>query len=178
MNNSKLSMSQKVWLGLALIGVVVIGCLSLMLGKVWGERNQKQVELEQLRLKGMDVEDLELNRQILEVRLEELGEFFLEGETGVAGVAESLESIARETGVGLKLSFENFPKKVDIGGRYQQGLGMYAEVSGVYQGVLSWVRKVEQLPYFIRLSEVKMGLAKDESGVKAEFKGVIFLKNE
>jgi len=178
MNNSRLSSSQKIWLGLALVGVGVIGWLSLVLGRVWGERDQKQVELGQLRLKGMDVEDLELNRQILEARLEELEEFFLEGETGVAGVAESWESIAGETGVSLKLSFENFPKKVDIGGRYQQGLGMYAEVGGSYQGVLSWVKKVEQLPYFIRLSEVKMGLAKELSGVKAEFKGVIFLKNE
>lgn len=178
MKDSRLSTSQKIGLGLALVGVGVIGWLSLMLGKVWEEKNQKQIELEQLSLKGMDVEDLEFNRQILETRLEELEEFFLEGETGVAGVAEGLESIAAETGVSLKLSFENFPKKVDIGGRYQEGLGMYAEVVGPYQEVLSWVRKVEQLPYFIRLSEVKMGLAKDESGVKAEFKGVIFLKNE
>jgi len=55
---------------------------------------------------------------------------------------------------------------------------MYAEVEGPYQGILEWVRRVEELPYFIRLSEAKIGLAKLMPGVNTEFTGVMFLKNE
>lgn len=177
-SNNKLSTGQKVWLGLTVVGAGVSLWLLTVVNRTWQENSQNEIRAQELSLKAADVEELEINRQILAEKLTELEGFFLEGETGVAAAAERMEAMANQAEVSLVLAFEDFPDKVDIGGIYQAGLGMHAEVDGSYQRVLEWVRRIEELPYFIRLSEVKIGLVKLGPGVKAEFKGVIFLKNE
>lgn len=178
MRNNGLSTGQKVWLGLGLVGIGVSLWLLSMFNKAWQAKTQREEKTQELKVKVADAEELEMDKQILGVKLMELEEFFLEGESGVAAAAGRMEEMAAQTGVGLILAFEDFPEKVDVGGMYQMGLGMYAEVEGPYQGILEWIRRVEELPYFIRLSEAKIGLAKLTPGVKTEFKGVMFLKNE
>ncbi len=178
MKITSLKAGQKVWLGLALVGGVVSFWLMMTTGKAWQEMKQKELRERELLISVADVKSLELEKEIVSENLKTIEEFFLEGETGVAVVAESLEKLAVDSGVSLTLSFEDFPEQVDIGGIYQSGLWIYMEVNGNYQAVLDWVKKVEELPYFLRLSDVKMGPSKFLFGVKGEFKGVLFLTNE
>ena len=177
-NGLKLAGGQKIWLLLALVGGGISLWMFLIVNKVWKENLKKEATIEELVVKANDVENLGIERQILNEQLNELSGFFLEGETGVARAAENMEQIASQIGVNLTFSFEDFESKVDIGGVYQTGLTMYMEVEGSYQGLVNFIKKVEELPYFIRLSEVKVGELKLTSGIKAEFKGVIFFKNE
>jgi len=175
---TSLSEGQKVWLGLAVVGMFSSFWLLFKVGKVWQDMKQKEIKVKELVIKANDVDVLLTEKQIFGEKIVQLREFFLEGEVGVAMAAEGMEKMANEAGVTLTLSFEDFPEQVDVGGVYNQGLWMYVEVEGSYQRVLDWVRRVEELPYFIRLSEVKIGLAKLSPGIKGEFRGVLFLKNE
>ena len=175
-NEKSLSAGQKIWLILTLLGMGISFWMFSVINKVWKENLTKEVRVEELVTRINDIEGLGIEKQIVSERFGELSEFFLEGETGVAMVAESIEQIANQTGMSLILSFEDFEEKVDIGGVYQLGLGIYMEVHGTYQGLLNFTKKIEELPYFMKFSEVKVNSAKLVSGIKAEFKGVIFLK--
>jgi len=68
--------------------------------------------------------------------------------------------------------------KVDIGGIYQQGLGINAVIEGSYQAVSGWIQQIEKLPYFISFTEVEISPLRLSTGIKAEFSGTIFFKNE
>ena len=176
-NNEKgLLAGQKIWLLLTLLGIGVSFWMFSVINKVWKENLAKEVKVEELVTRINDIEGLEIEKQIVSEKFGKLSEFFLEGETGVAMAAESIEQIANQTEMSLILSFEDFEEKVDIGGIYQVGLGVYMEVHGTYQGLLNFIKKIEELPYFMKFSEVKVNSAKLVSGIKAEFKGVMFLK--
>ena len=169
---------QKLWLALAVIGAGVSLWISLVTGRVWQDLRKQKNEVDQLKLKVKTVNELETEKDVLGQRMTELEDFLVEGEKGVAEAAQALEQAAARSGVKLSLSFEDFPEKVDLKGKYQLGLGMNVQAEGAYQAVINWLQQVERLPYFVQLVEVKIGLPRLSGGVKADFNGTVYLKNE
>lgn len=169
---------QKLWLALAVIGAGVSLWMLLVTGRVWQDLLKQKNEVDQLKLKVKIINELETDKEVLGQRSTELEDFLVKGEEGVAEVAKALEQTAARSGVELSLSFEDFPEKVDIKGKYQLGLGMNVQVVGAYQAVINWLQQVERLPYFVQLVEVKIGLPRLSGGVKADFNGTVYLKNE
>lgn len=172
-----LNQRQKVRLSLLAAGLVVNGLLLFFAKRQWQIVNQKKVEIEQQINRLAIMKRLDEEKLAITDRFEELIAFFPAEEEEVAEVAQKLETIAENSGVELRLNFEDFPEEIDIGGRYQRGLGVNTEIRGSYQGVVSWVQEIQQLPYFIRFSEVKIGILEEAPGVRAELKGIIFLQN-
>lgn len=172
-----LTPGQKISLTLVIIGLLVNGVLLFFTKKQWQTIDQKKIEIEQQEDRAVIVEQLDKERLIIGDRFEKLLNFLPSNEEEIAKVAQELEAVAKTSGVDLKLTFEDFPENIDIGGQYQQGLKTNAEIGGSYQGVINWVREIQQLPYFIRFSEVKIGVTEEQSGIKTEFKGTIFLRN-
>lgn len=172
-----LTQGQKIGVGLLIVGLAMNGVLMFFAERQWQTISQRRTELEQQIGRLTVMERLGEQKPVFNDRFEKLVAFFPAKEEEVAEVAQKLEVIAENSGVELKLTFEDFPEEIDIGGRYQQGLGVSAEIIGSYQEMVSWVRGIQQLPYFMRFSEVKMGTLEDRPGVRAEFKGTIFLRN-
>jgi len=177
-NREGFKRGQKIWLGVTIFGMGLSIWLLLVMGDKWQEKEKEKQAVSDLRIKVGRIDELEIEKEIMEEKVNDLDGFFLEGEKGVAEVAEAMEQTADISGVSLVLNFEDFPKKIDIGGKYQRGLKINMEVQGSYQGISSWILSVERLPYFIKLNEVKMSLSRLGGGVRANLKGVIFLKNE
>jgi len=169
---------QKIWLGLTLFGAGFSFWFLLIAGDKWQEKEKTKLAVSDLRIKVGKIDELEIEKEILGSRVSDLDGFFLKGEKGVAEAAQAMEQAAGLNGVSLILNFEDFPKRVDIGGKYQTGLKMNMEVQGSYQAIASWILNVERLPYLIKINEVKMSLPHLGGGVRANLKGVVFLKNE
>jgi len=179
MNNQvKLASGYKIWIGLTILGIVINIGLLTMFGKDWKTVNQQQKQLQELTVRINTQQELENQQQALNSQFLILDNFFVKGESGVAAVAQKLEQAADNLDLLLSLTFEDFPEKTDINGTYQQGLGINATVEGSYQAVSSWVQQIEKLPYFIRFTEIEISPLRLSSGIKAEFSGTIFLKNE
>ena len=159
------------------VGILVSISLMLVVRKEWIAVSQVEREVEAKAVKVKDLDALVFEQQFVEKDYDQLKRFFPEGEEGVARVAESLEAMAASSGVVLRLEFEDFPDRVDIGGAYQTGLAIEAVVEGPYQSGISWLKAVEALPYFVKLTDVKVGPPRlGGGGVRAEFSGVIFLR--
>ena len=176
-SNEDLTPTQKIGLSLLIFGTILDGILFYFIQRQWQAVRQKTTETKQQLDRLAVVERLNQDKLMLNNRFEELTAFFPDTEENVAKVAQKLETIAKDSQVEIKLTFDDFPKAVDIGGRYQEGLGTTVELKGSYQGMLKWIREVQQLPYFIRFSEIKVGTLEEKPGTRSELKGIIFLRN-
>jgi len=175
-NKEPLTAGARVGMGMVVIGIVVSVGLIMLVSKAWNDVRQLRASVEQLSKETKRIEELEQQEAVLGARMEEMKEFLALGEEGVAEVAESLEGLANSFGVELVMAFEDFPDQVDVGGVYQDGLGMTVVATGSYQGVLSWLKAVEKLPYLMSFSEIKVGLPRLGEGVRIEFEGVMYLR--
>lgn len=173
----RLSKRQKIGLAFFSLGLIVSLLLMFFAERQWESTKKRKLELKKQTGRLAVMKSLEQQQLIMGNRFEKLVDFFPAKEEEVAQLAQKLETVAKNTGVELKLTFEDFPEKIDIGGQYQKGLGINAEIKGSYQGLASWVRGIQQLPYFLRFSEFKIGTLEELAGVRAEFKGIIFLRN-
>jgi len=176
--NEGLTREYKWWLVMTIIGAGMSFWLLMVVGKVWEDQVKLRNRIDQLEMRARIADELKIEKGMFEERIVELENFLVRGEEGVTEVAQALEQAADRSGVGLSLAFEDFPEKVDMKGKYQLGLEMNMEAAGSYQAVINWLQQVEKLPYFVQLKEVKIGLSRLGSGVKAEFSGIVYLINE
>ena len=178
MNNKSPTQGQKIGISILVIGLLVSVPLLMIVWRDWQEMNKTRTEVNQMTEKLIALEGLAKERVEVSNRFESLTTFFPIDEEDVAAAVQRLETIANSTGIKLILTFDDFPADIDIGGQYHRGLGINVIVEGRYQAVLSWVRGIQQLPYFIRFSELKMGVLQQGTGIRAEFEGVFFLQDE
>ena len=173
-NNGGLTRVQKWGVVVVILGLVVNGVGMVLAMGQWQIWQQKRLKVKQQADRVAKLQQLGAERLELNSRLEALQDFFPRSEEDVAAVAQKLEAGAVTSGVELNLTFDDFGEEVKMGGEKLQALGMTMQVTGSYQGILSWVRGVQQLPYLINFRELKIG-GEDNLKIKAEIKGELFL---
>ena len=173
---ASLTVGERMGFGLMVGGIIVSALLVKPTRLAWQEWQQQRITWEQTTAKLAKLEELKQAKIVLAEQYAQVQNLLVPGETGVAAAAESLEAAASDSGVSLSLTLADFPEPVDIGGMYQLGLPVKAELEGSYQGILNWAAAGERLPYLIDWKEIKLGQSRQEGKVKAEFSGVLFLQ--
>jgi Tfp pilus assembly protein PilO len=169
-------MSEKIGYVLMVAGIIISALLYQPSSLAWQRWQQDRMTWEETRAKLAKVEELQQAKIDLTDQYSQVQNLLVPGETGVAAAAKALEEAAEASEVSLNLTFADFPEKVDVGGMYQVGLTVKAEIEGSYQAILNWAAAGERLPYLIRWGEMKLGQSRQEGKVKAEFSGVLFLQ--
>ena len=173
-NDGALTRGQKWGLVAIILGLVVNVVVGVLAQQQWQIWQQKQTQAQRQDDRVASLQQLGSGRLELNDRLGAVEAFFPSKEEDVAAVAQKLETEAETAGLELKLTFDDFSEEVKMGGEKLQALGMTMQVTGSYQGILSWVRGVQQLPYLINFRELKIG-GEDNLKIKAEIKGELFL---
>ena len=173
-NNGGLTRGQKWGVAAVVLGLLINGVGMVLAMGQWQIWQQRRLQVKQQTDRVAKLQQLGAERLELNDRLKALQAFSPRSEEDVAAVAQKLEAEAQTSGVELNLTFDDFGAEVKIGGEKLKALGMRVQVTGPYQGILKWVRGVQQLPYLINWKELKMG-GEENLAIKAEFKGELFL---
>ena|SRR3989344_4281247 len=177
MTETRLSVGEKLGISLLFISLITSSLLFKPTRLAWQEWQQERLAWEKSAAQLTQMEMLKKSREALAEKYAAVKNLLAPGEEGVAAAAAGMETAADEHQVSLILTLDDFPEKVDIGGSYQPGLGVKAELEGSYQGILAWTGAIERLPYLINWTDMELGQSRQVGQVKAEFNGTLFLQD-
>lgn len=176
MSEARLNSREKLGVGLLLPSLIISCWLFKPVRLAWQEWQQQRFNWLQSSAQLKQMEALKQSRETLAAQYTAVKNLLAPAEEGVAEAAAGMETAAKAHQVSLTLTLADFPEKVDVGGSYQSGLGIKAEIEGSYQGILAWELAVERLPYLINWTDMELGQSRQVGKVKAEFNGNLFLQ--
>lgn len=97
-------------------------------------------------------------------------------EEEVAEFAERLELEATALGLILSIQFDDFPDRVDVGGKYLNALKMQLKIRGGYRQLAEMIGKISRVGYLTRTDEILLTRGRTEAMTDMTVNGLLIMR--